>query len=598
MNALEVVDLDVEVARDGSRIVDGADLSLAPGEIMGVVGESGSGKSTLALALLGFARPGAAITAGSVVVAGKNLLALSPEQLRDARRDLVRYVAQEPSAALNPSLRLRTQLLEGLPGTHADALVRVREILEAVGLRSDDAFIKRRPNQLSGGQQQRVVIAMAVAARPKLIVLDEPTTGLDVSTQARVLEMIARLCRENDMAAVYISHDLAVVAEVAHYVSVMYGGQIVETGTTEQVINTPGHPYSRALLDAVPSTRMRLRLTPIPGRAPAPGEHGQGCVFAPRCEFVIDACRQGAIEMVPTPAGGMARCIRVQEVSSQPRPTLVVGSARDLLDDRDAVLAVEGLNASYSGRPVLFDVSFRLAKGECLAIAGESGSGKTTLSRCLIGLHREQQGRLRFEGEPMPTSAAKRTQHMRQRLQYVFQNPYGSLNPRHTIATSIETAVRHFHNVKGTEARGRIREALERVEIPWRLAERYPAELSGGQRQRAAIARALVCEPSVLICDEVTSALDVSVQASVVELLRSLLDTGLSMVFVTHNLAVVRSIADSVAVLSRGRIVETGSTDEVLQTPEHEYTRSLMADALDVPHAMDPEEDRSRVSAP
>ncbi len=583
MTTVEVSGLTVALNGTGSRIVDDITLTVERGKVMGLVGESGSGKSTLALALLGFVRRGAAIVRGSVVIDGTDILAMSPAQLRHARRHLLAFVPQDPATALNPALKLRTQLLEGLDGTYTNRLRRVRQILEAVGLPSSDAFLGRRPSQLSGGQQQRVAIAIAVAARPRLIVLDEPTTGLDVATQAMVLELVKRLCRENNLAALYVSHDLAVVGAIADHVTVMYGGQVVESGRSDVVLRSPAHPYTRALMNSVPSARERLRLEAIPGRAPEVGAYRSGCVFADRCSFVIPSCLAADPPLIAGPMGGVVRCIRASDVLANALPSAKVSGRREMgVIGATPHLLVAGVNAWYGARQALLDVSFSVARGECVAIVGESGSGKTTLSRCLIGLHGERDGEIVFDGVELARTARERSVLQRQSLQYVFQNPYGSLNPRHSIQTSLEIPLRHFHGVTGSTARARARDALERVEVSAAFASRFPAELSGGQRQRVAIARALVCEPTVLICDEVTSALDVSVQASVVELLRSLLDDGLSMVFVTHNLAVVRSIADSVVVLNAGRVVESGASEQVLMAPRHEYTRALMAHTLEV----------------
>ncbi|TCO54228.1 dipeptide ABC transporter ATP-binding protein [Actinocrispum wychmicini] len=557
---VQVAGVTVTVDGTGNEIVQDIGFELGRGEVMGVVGESGSGKSTLALALLGYARKGATITDGRVVIDGVDLLALPEGELRRARGSKVAYVPQDPATALNPSLRLATQLTEGLRLPKREALSRVRELLETVGLPSDDAFLKRHPRQLSGGQQQRVAIAMAIAAGPRLIVLDEPTTGLDVSTQARVLELVRKLCRDNDMAAIYVSHDLAVVADVADHVTVMYGGEVVESGTAEDVLTRAAHPYTRALLAAVPSATDRHHLVPIPGRAPGVDERREGCVFAPRCSYAVADCETTHPALVPGPSGTLARCLRTDEVVRTPR-VLPRSNDTRVVDGQD-LFSVSGLNASHGGRQILFDVSFGVGRGECLAVVGESGSGKTTMSRCLVGLHEDHDGVLTFEGQRIP--AGERGKEIRRAVQYVFQNPYGSLSPHRSVESSLIVPLRHYFGVDAREARKRAGEALDRVEIPARLASRYPAELSGGQRQRVAIARALVCEPKLLICDEVTSALDVSVQAAVVELLRSLLDDGLSMIFVTHNLAVVRSIADNVVVLSQGRVVESGATHPVL----------------------------------
>ncbi|MFD2467386.1 dipeptide ABC transporter ATP-binding protein [Amycolatopsis silviterrae] len=579
--AKEVAVSGVTVEAAGHPIVQDIGFELGSGEVLGVVGESGSGKSTLALALLGFARTGATVTSGQVSVDGVDLLALPPADLRRARGRKVAYVPQDPATALNPALRISTQLTEGLD---APALSRVRQLLDTVGLPSDDAFLRRRPRQLSGGQQQRVAIAMAIAAGPRLIVLDEPTTGLDVATQSRVLDLVRELCRTRDLAAIYVSHDLAVIADVADQVVVMYGGEVVEHGTAREVLTRAAHPYTRALLAAVPSATHRHRLVPIPGRAPGIDETRTGCAFAPRCDHAVPACHTTPPPLVRAPSGTLARCLRVEEIAHTTR-TAPRAEPHQPADHQAALLSVSGLTAGYHGRQVVFDVSFDLQHGECLAVVGESGSGKTTMSRCLAGLHPEQQGSITFDGKPVPAAAARRDVRTRRELQYVFQNPYGSLSPHRTIENSLLVALRHYFGVATREGRRRARAALDRVEIPARLADRYPAELSGGQRQRVAIARALVCEPKLIICDEVTSALDVSVQASVVELLRSLMSDGPSMIFVTHNLAVVRSISDAVVVLSQGRAVEAGRTERVLGAPAHAYTRSLLAATLEVPQS-------------
>ena len=572
----------LEVALDsGATIIRDISFSVGRGEVLGVVGESGSGKSTLALALLGFTRKGATITAGGIRIGDVDMLALSPSELLQARGSKIAYVPQDPATALNPKLSLRTQLTETL--TDDAALDRVKRILGQVGLPNDDAFLRRKPKSLSGGQQQRVAIAIAIAAEPDVIVFDEPTTGLDVTTQAQVLELVRALCAERRIAAIYVTHDLAVVADLADDILVMYGGEIVENGTAQSIITAPSHPYTRALLAAVPSARQRHLLVPIPGRAPSVGAVTRGCVFAPRCQFAVDECFTTAPPLVQLETGVVTRCHRTETVRATPyvherelRPRLEGATS-------EAVFAVSDLQAFYSGVHVLHDVAFTVAAGEALAIVGESGSGKTTLSRCLIGLHEEQSGSIVFDGERIPPAAGGRTDRTRREIQYVFQNPYGSLNPRRTIGASLELALRHFGGARSRRMSDLISESLERVELAPGVAENYPGDLSGGQRQRVAIARALLAQPKLLICDEVTSALDVSVQASIVELLRGLLHDGLGMLFITHNLAVVRSIADSVLVLNRGHVVESGAMSSVLDRPTHAYTRRLMADTLDVP---------------
>ena len=582
---LEVKGLTV-LASSGHAIVDDVSFTVPQGTIMGLVGESGSGKSTLALAILGFARAGARIAGGEVRIDDADVLALRGEALRKERGSTVAYIPQDPATALNPALSIGEQLLEVLP-RGARSAQQIGKILEAVGLASDRKFLQRVPSELSGGQQQRIAIAMAIAPRPRVLVLDEPTTGLDVSTQALVLALIAELCAERNMAAVYISHDLAVVAQIAAEVTVLYGGTVVETGPTAAVLARPAHPYTRSLLRAVPSVAERTILRPIRGVAPGIDNRPPGCVFSDRCDFATDACRDGVPQLRQTGAGTAARCIRVQEVWDAPAP--IIAAPPRLAEQADApvAFAVRDLNIRYGTTPVVFDVEFDLQRGSCLAVVGESGSGKTTLSRCLIGLHSEATGRMLLDGQALEGRSTRRSKDQRRRIQYVFQNPYASLHPRRTIRKSLRLAARTFGITRPSEMTAAIEEALTRVEIPLRLMDRYPNELSGGQRQRIAIARALLAQPEILICDEVTSALDVSVQASIVELLRKLLADGLAMVFVTHNLAVVRSIADDIIVLRSGRIVERGSADAVLDDPQDAYTRALLRDAIDLPQSGD-----------
>ena len=582
--ALEVSGLTVLRSGDRMPIVDDVGFSLQPGEVLGVVGESGSGKSTLALALLGHARRGAVISAGSVSVSGTELIGLGGAELRRARQRLIGYVAQDPGTALNPALRLGSQLIEGLSGARPENLTRAREMVKSVGLPGDNAFLRRKPRQLSGGQQQRIAIAMTAIASPTVMVLDEPTTGLDVSTQAKVLSLVKQLCAASGIAAIYVSHDLAVIADVADQVAVMYGGELVEQAPTRALLQAPRHPYSRALLDTVPSVRERQVLHPIRGRAEGPGEHGSGCVFAARCDHRTDACDERPPLHV-LPEGRRARCVLVESTGSEPLPPRPADRPeRPAVVCRPPLLEASEIEARYGARQVLAGVSLEIEPGRCLAVVGESGSGKTTLSRCLIGLHHEFTGELLLGGTPLPPTAIQRSRSARRELQYIFQNPYASLNPRRTIGASL-TAAYTLLGQSGDHRQQRraVTEALERVEIDGRLADRYPAELSGGQRQRVAIARALVADPTVLLCDEVTSALDVSVQASVIELLRRLLDDGLGMLFVTHDLAVVRSIADTVLVLNQGHVVERGEVAAVLDRPRHPYTQSLLGDTLELP---------------
>ncbi|MCB0984874.1 MAG: ABC transporter ATP-binding protein [Ilumatobacteraceae bacterium] len=572
--------LRIDVADSGADIVDEVNLALRPGEVLGLVGESGSGKTTVGLAVLGHARRGVRLAGGRITVDGMEVLDLDARQLRSLRGQLVTYVPQDPGTALNPALRIRTQLMEVLEqhdfgGSPAAREARLQEVMNEVLLPSHPEFLRRYPHQLSGGQQQRVGLAMAFACRPKVIVLDEPTTGLDVSTQAHVLETVRDLCRTHGVAALYVTHDLAVVANLADRVAIMYAGRIVEQGPTAALFSDPAHPYGRHLMAAAPEIDGSTQIVGLGGRAPAPGKRPVGCSFAVRCQLATPECHT-TFPSVTTPVEGReVRChhpFTVPPVLAEPRPLSGEPS------DDDVVLRVRGLYAGYGPVTIVRDVGFDVHRGECVAVVGESGSGKTTLSRSIGGLHREWTGDVELTGERLATSARKRTTAQRLRIQYVFQNPYSSLNPRRTIGDSVARPL-ILAGKSAKEARTAVGEMLERVSLTAGYAARYPDQLSGGERQRVAIARALVSRPELLICDEVTSALDVLVQAAIVDLLADLRrDFGLSMVFVTHNLPLVRSIAERVVVLADGQVVEAGPTDVVLASPEQEYTKRLLAD--------------------
>lgn len=576
---LRVSDLRVELA-GRVEVLSGVSFSLAAGEIVGLVGESGSGKTTLATALLRHARQGARIVAGRVEVAGHSLLELEGEALRLARGGLVGYVAQDPATALNPALRigalLRETVLAHQPRLAREALQqRIATTLEEVGLPSDAAFLRRFPHQLSGGQQQRVMLALAFVLRPRLIVLDEPTTALDVTTQAHVLGTLKDLCRSHGVAALYVTHDLAVVRDLVDRVMVMYAGRLVEIAAREALFAAPAHPYTRALLGAIPDVARRQPLQAIGGHAPAPGQRPEGCAFAPRCARRQAQCR------VLEPA--LVRLGREQQVAClvpHQEPLVLIDSAagEGHLEALAAapLLEVQGLDVAYD-RQVLFDVALLVGQGECLALVGESGSGKTSLARAIAGLGENVQGHLRYAGQPLPFAARQRDAGLRHQIQYIFQNPYRALNPRQTVLQTLSAPLAHFFGIRGDEARRRVEAVLERVSLPARVAGLYPHSLSGGERQRVAIARALVCEPRLLVCDEITSALDVSVQASILALLRRLQGEGLTVLFVTHDLGVVRAIADRVLVLNRGRVVEQGAVDAVFERPQQGYTQTLLA---------------------
>jgi peptide/nickel transport system ATP-binding protein len=579
--AVELRDLRVELVGRDADVVDEITLRIAPGEVLGLVGESGSGKTTVGMALLGHVRRGGRVGGGAVVIDGRDLALLGDRELRRLRGGTVAYIPQDPGTSLNPALRLRRQLgevLEAHAGEWGDDErdERVRQALEEVALPSDDTFLARYPHELSGGQQQRVAIAMAFACRPGVIVCDEPTTGLDVTTQARVLATVRDLCRTHAVAALYVSHDLAVVAELADRVAVMYAGRIVETGTRDQLFRAPRHPYTRRLLRAVPDLEGKRAVVGIPGTAPLPGGRPTGCFFHPRCTLAVDRC---VAEFPPATDVGGGQLVRCHRSAEAPRELPVEFGPTEAVGDvaPDLVLAVRGLDAHHGASHTLHGIELEVHRHECLALVGESGSGKTTLARCVAGLHKDFTGEVALRGTPLPPAARKRSDAARKEIQYVFQNPYASLNPRRTVGQTIARQLELFDPGR-KEMDQRVGDCLERVALSRSAANRYPDELSGGERQRVAIARALAAEPALMVCDEITSALDVSVQAAIIDLLRELrVQMGLSLLFITHNLALIRTIADRVAVMTQGRIVELGPTATVLAEPSAPYTQQLLA---------------------
>jgi peptide/nickel transport system ATP-binding protein len=516
-----VAGLVVSVHASGTPIVDGVSFSVRAGEVVGLVGESGSGKTTTALATMGYARRGLEPVAGSVTLFGTAMLGERSETAERARGRIVTYVPQDPFAALNPAMRIGVQLREAIrrDGKHrtTDALAqRCRQLMSDVGLPCDQAYLKRYPHQLSGGQLQRLTIAMAFAAEPKAVLLDEPTTGLDVTTQRLVLDTIGRLCREHGVAAIYVSHDLALIHEVANDVVVMLHGKVVEHGPADVVLTRPSHDYTRRLVASIPH---------------------------------LGAGRDGARAAA-----------------------------------RAAVVVAEIRRSSYGKVDVLKDVGVAVAEGECLAVVGESGSGKTTLARCIAGLHGDYDGEVSRRGIALARKAIDRDAEDRLKIQYVFQNPYSALNPRKTIQQILADPLRMKGSARRPETAGRVESVLTAVSLPPAILSRYPDELSGGQRQRVALARALIAEPDVLICDEVTSSLDVSVQATVVTLLKGLLAAGgLSLIFITHDIALASTIADTMAVLRNGELVESGPAGEVIAHPRSDYARELIANVLSTP---------------
>ena len=608
----------------GAAIIEDVSLDLRPGEILGLVGESGSGKTTTALSLFGYRERGVRAAQGDIEISGQPLA--SEQAFRGARGRLVSYVPQNPGQSLNPSLRVAAAIEDMLrahpaaPGQKAVDVASLRreesdvtpiapsggaaELLDRVGLPSGPEFGRRYPHQLSGGQQQRVCIAVALASGPDVVVLDEPTTGLDVITQDRILAELLRLRDEQQVAMLYITHDLAVVSQIASRIAVMYAGRIVEQGTVGEILRQPRHPYTRGLLASTPDHLRPRVLQPMPGTVAAVGERPPGCAFAPRCAQRVARCETELPPLEQTEGGHLARCFEwraTPPLPAEPAPPVLtpavltpavlappVPAAPESVPAADGeaavVLEATGLRAEYRSRHhtvvAARDVSFRLARGGCVALVGESGSGKTTIARVIAGLHPLAGGELRLDGVALPADARRRPRGQRRRIQIVFQNPAEALNPRHTVASAIARPARVLSGLSRAEAAAEVSRLLAAVRLPPQTALRYPGELSGGECQRVAIARALAGQPEILVCDEITSALDVSVQAVVLELLRDLrARLGISVIFITHDLGVVAAVAEQVLVLHDGAICETGTAGQILGHPQHEYTQRLLAAA-------------------
>ena len=592
--AISVRDLSLGV-QGGDLILKDVNFDLTPGRILALVGESGSGKTTAALACMNHLRTGLELRGGSVQLhegasrffkQNMDLLTLSEKQVRKLRGGTIAYVPQDPALSLNGALRVGEQIHEVLRihefGRNSkEREARVAEVLEEVGLPSTKKYQRRYPHQLSGGQQQRIGIAMAFACRPAVIILDEPTTGLDVATQDLVLKTVYELTTKHDVAGLYITHDLAVVAQVANDVAVMLRGEIVERGPAEQVLYHPDHDYTKTLLAAVPDlegTRDMGGGRPVSPsakvRAPWDNSHDD----AARSTY---AAASGATAVsAETARSGETSRDGERVASSTGDTTQVRDRAATSTEKNPAnapLVAVRDLRLAYGPAVILDGINLDLVEGQTTMLLGESGSGKTTLSRSIAGLNDAYTGEVRLDGQVLANGTRKRSNEDRRRIQYIFQSPFSSLNPRRSIGDSLEVPLEMSGGMPRKQRRAAVADALDAVRLGRSYINRRPGELSGGERQRAAVARALVNAPSVLVCDEITSALDVSVQASVIELLRELQrERGLAMLFVTHNIALARHVSHKLAVLEKGRLVDYGPTDHVLRNPQHDYTKSLL----------------------
>ncbi len=598
------------------RAVNEVSFQVRKGEILGIVGESGCGKSTAAFAIVNFLGKNGCISGGSICFQGRELVGLSQKELRGIRGNRISMVYQDPMQALNPVLRIGDQLTEVLT-FHQDiskdqARAQSVDMLQKVYMPDARIMMNRYPHQLSGGQQQRVVIAMAMLNRPLLLIMDEPTTALDVTVEAVVLDLVRELKDEFDTGILYITHDLGVIARVSDHLNVMYAGEIVEQGSVRDVFRQSSHPYTQGLLRSIPRmghSRRGVELYTIEGRVPAPAEKPDNeCIFAPRCALGREECRQQHFGLTEISPDHSVRCwyaetkgqvpeIAVPEEDAQP-----VVAAEDVSEAVKPILQTKNLKIYYeqTSRSALSllglakkqyikavdDIALQVLEGKTLGVVGESGCGKSTLAKGIIGLEKVTDGEISYLSMNISTPLDRRSLDLIKQLQMVFQNPDSTLNPSFTVGQQISRPLKRFKTVPRRQVRSNVENLLHSVRLDKAYYHRYPRQLSGGEKQRVAIARAIASHPEMLICDEPVSALDVSVQAAVLNLLNEIqAQTHCAMIFISHDLSVVRYFAEYIAVMYLGQIVEYGTTASIFSPPNHPYTEALLS-AVPIP---DPE---------
>ncbi|SAK52406.1 ABC transporter [Caballeronia catudaia] len=595
-DALTVVGLTVAYRARGREreVLQDVTLRVRRGETYGLVGESGCGKSTAALAVLRYLPRNGRVKAGRISIAGRDVATLGADALRGMRANAVSMVYQDPGRALNPSLTIARQVSEAFEVTGAsadEALTRTAEMLRRVRIASPERVMESYPHQLSGGMQQRVVIAMALACNPELLILDEPTTGLDATVEAEVLDLIAQLRDEIGTAVLFISHNLAVIGRMCDRVGVLYAGKLVEEGAAADVFAKPRHPYTVGLLRCLPRegrSKETGRLDTIPGSLPLPGSIAQGCIFAPRCKLADERCLKDApppYRVASAHGDQMARCHYHERAETLPRSA--DEAPVPIANGENQPLALSARNLSKTFRVgdedvrAVHDVSLDLVQGETLGLVGESGSGKTTLAKLLLGLVSPDKGAsLELDGAALPERVTQRSGEQVKSLQIVFQNPDSALNRAHSVRQLIARSLSKLGALRGEAKEARLHTLTQAVRLPERYLSARTRQLSGGLKQRVAIARAFAGDPRVVVCDEPTSALDVSVQAAILNLLADLQrERRVSYVFISHDLHVVRYLSDRIAVLYLGRIMEIGRAAAVFDGPQHPYTEALLSSA-------------------
>ncbi|MCB0063676.1 MAG: ABC transporter ATP-binding protein [Caldilineaceae bacterium] len=617
---LEITDLAIAYKVRGGEIeaVQNVSFAINSGESYGIVGESGCGKSTVAWSIVNFLGQNGYVKRGSIKFMGDELVGKSGEELRELRGNRIAMVYQDPMQALNPSMRLGDQMKEVLTFhqdiADSEAEERCIKMLDMVHMPDAANVIQRYPHQISGGQQQRVVIAMALLNNPALLIMDEPTTALDVTVEATVLDLIGELRRNFDTAIMYISHNLGVVARVCNKVGVMYAGEMVERASVREIFAEPQHPYTQGLIRCVPklgADKSSSLLYPIPGRVPAPNNRPAGCVFAPRCDYVEQRCWDERPQLREMANGTWVRCHFAEQIDPDEWTPANVEEApvQNRTNGKgDILLQLEHLQKYYpvqgSGLTDMLglseqrfvkaveDATFVVRRGSTLGIVGESGCGKSTLIKTIIGLEDATGGQAKFMSFDLTEDLADRNLDLIQELQMVFQNPDSTMNPSYTVGQQIGRPMIRFGTVPRKQVRAEVIKLLEAMRLSAAYYDRLPRQLSGGEKQRVGIARALASRPDLVLCDEPVSALDVSVQAAILNLLLNVQEEyGTTMIFIAHDLSVVRFFSDSIAVMYLGQVMEIGPAEDIYQPPYHPYTEALLS-AVPIP---DPTAEQARI---